>query len=558
MNRLDCVVVGYNEGDFDDYRVMCERAGPGTPEYQIMRAEHLTVDGTAMPWLDAFSRLRNRATGRTDRYHVGEVHNLAALYLTSYLRGCGLRAEPVGLYTMERERLTELLEQHPAVVAVTTTFYVNILPVAPIVELVREVSPTSHVVVGGPLVDNLLRDGLTDTAGDLLDAMGADSYIQESQGEQSLAGLCRAVTAGGDLARVPNVVHCPDGEWVRTLRRPEANDLDACSIDWTGFSPELVGATAQVRTARSCAFKCSFCDYPTRAGALSTASVDTVRRELRELAALGVGNVVFVDDTFNVPPKRFKQLCQMMIEEDLGLRWYSYFRCSNARDEESFDLAAASGCAGVFLGIESGDSQVLSAMNKLAQDSQYRTGIARLKERSITTFASIIVGFPGETERTVANTVDFLNETGPDLWRAQAWWANPRSPIFQQKELLGIEGSGYSWSHLTMSSGEAAALTDSMFDRVTESTWLPLYDFDFWSLPYLDGKGVSVHRLQPLLRIGQDLMRARNRGTDPAAVLRLEARLAEGIAALDVLPSRFRYDVAASATPGAASSGPAA
>ncbi|SDZ46987.1 p-methyltransferase [Asanoa ishikariensis] len=541
MDRLDCVVIGYNEGDFGDYQVMCERAGPGTPEYQIMRSEHLVVDGDAMPWLDAFSRLRNRSTGGTDRYHVGEVFNLAALYLTSYLRRQGLRAEPVSLFSGERDRLSALLSEKPAVIAITTTFYVNILPVGPVVELVRELSPESHIVVGGPLVDNLLLSGLTPAVEDFFYAMGADSYIQESQGEHSLAQLCHAVRAGGDLGAVDNLVHCPDDRWVRTRRRPENNDLDHCSIDWTGFSPELIGATAQVRTARSCAFKCSFCDYPTRAGALASASVDTVRTELRALAALGVRNVVFVDDTFNVPPKRFKQLCQMMIEEDLGLHWYSYFRCSNARDEESFDLAARSGCAGVFLGIESGDSDVLANMHKLAQDSQYRTGIARLKERSITTFASMIVGFPGETEKTVGNTIDFLNETAPDLWRAQAWWANPRSPVYQQKELLGIEGEGYTWSHFSMSSKEAANLTDEMFARVTESVWLPLYDFDFWSLPYLDGKGVSTPDLIRMLGTTERLIGARNGGGNARDLAALEQQLASEVAALSVAPARFSF-----------------
>ncbi|MGV9382794.1 PhpK family radical SAM P-methyltransferase [Nonomuraea sp. NPDC003707] len=541
MSELDCVVIGYNEGDFDDYRVMCERAGPGTPEYQIMRAEHLVVDGAAMPWLDAFSRLRNRGTGRADRYHVGEVFNLAALYLTSYLRRRGLRAEPVSLFTGERDRLAALLAERPAVVAITTTFYVNILPVGPVVEYIRQMSPTSHIVVGGPLIDNLCQSGVNGAVQDFFFAMGADSYIQESQGEHSLGQLCQAVRAGGDLSGVDNLIHCPEDTWVRTRRRPEANDLDACSIDWAGFSPDLIGPTAQLRTARSCAFKCSFCDYPTRAGALTTASVETVRKELRALAELGVRNVVFVDDTFNVPPKRFKQLCQMMIDEDLGLRWYSYFRCSNARDEESFDLAAASGCSGVFLGIESGDSDVLANMHKLAQDSQYRAGIARLKERGVTTFASIIVGFPGETEKTVGNTIDFLNETAPDLWRAQAWWANPRSPIYQQKELLGIEGEGYKWSHFSMTSSQAADLTDEMLDRVTESVWLPLYDFDFWSLPYLDGKGVNVRELMGLLRTSQELMGVRDRGGDPERLAALERRFAESVAVLDVAPAKFSY-----------------
>jgi anaerobic magnesium-protoporphyrin IX monomethyl ester cyclase len=539
--RLDCVVIGYNEGNFDDYRVMSERAGLGTPEFQIMRSEHLVVDDVAMPWLDAFSRLRNRADGGIGRYHVAEVFNLAALYLTSYLRKQGLSAEPISLFSGERDRLTALLAEKPAVVAITTTFYVNILPVESIVEFVRQLSPQSRIVVGGPLVDNLCRTGVTDAVQDFFFAMGADFYIQESQGERSLAQLCHAVRTGADLAAVDNLIHCPAGEWVRTRRRPESNDLDACSIDWAGFTPDLIGRTAQVRTARSCAFKCSFCDYPARAGALTSASVETVRGELRALADLGVRNVVFVDDTFNVPLKRFKQLCQMMIEEDLGLRWYSYFRCSNARDEESFDLAARSGCAGVFLGIESGDAEVLSAMHKLAQDSQYRTGIARLKERGITTFASIIVGFPGETEKSVSNTIDFLNETAPDLWRAQAWWANPRSPIFQQRELLGIEGEGYAWSHFTMNSAEAAELTDKMFESVTESVWLPLYDFDFWSLPYLSGKGVPMPELMRLLRTSQKWIGARNRGGGRDELAAMESQFAKSVATLSVEPAKYTF-----------------
>ena len=543
MADLACVVIGYNEGDFEDYRTMCRRAGPGSPEWQIFDTEHLVVDGRPMPWLEAFSRFRRRATGRPDRYHVGEVCNLAAVYLSNFLRRHGLHAEPVSLFSAEGDHLAALLSDRPAVVAVTTTFYVNILPVRPIVDFVRRLSPTSHVVVGGPLIDNLCLGGISDTVQDLLFAMGADSYVQESQGERTLVDVCRAIRAGRSLTDVDNVIHCPDGSWTLTRRRLENNCLDESSIDWTGFDSTMIGATAQVRTARSCAFRCSFCDYPARAGRLATASTDTVRRELRALAWQGVRNVVFVDDTFNVPEARFKELCRMIIEEDLGLRWYSYFRCSNARDDECFDLAARSGCAGVFLGIESGDDSVLANMHKLAQDSQYRTGIGQLKERGITTFASIIVGFPGESEATVANTVDLLNETGPDFWRAQPWWANPRSPVYADKDRYGIRGEGYHWSHDTMTAEEAASLTDEMFHRVTGSVWLPLYDFDFWSLPYLAGKGVGVAPLKSLLRTTQELMSAAKDGRDRERVA-LDRQLAAAVAALDVDSARFRLATA--------------
>jgi radical SAM PhpK family P-methyltransferase len=543
MPDLDCVVIGYNEGDFNDYRLMCERSGTASPEWQIYRKEHLEIDGRPMPWMDALSTLRNRVTGRGDRYHVGEVFNLASLYLANSLRRHGIRTDAISLFGAEQERLAEMLARRPAVVAITTTFYVNILSVIPVVEFVRRHAPGAHIVIGGPLIDNLCLDGITDEVQDLFHGMGADSYVRESQGEHALAEVCRTVMAGKPLDGVANLITCPDGvDWVANRRKPEANDLDACAIDWSSFTPEQIGATAQTRTARSCAFKCSFCDYPTRAGALTTASVETVRKELRAMAELGVRNLVFVDDTFNVPPKRFKELCRMMIEEDLGITWYSYFRCSNARDEETFDLAAASGCRGVFLGIESGDMDILANMNKLAQDSQYRAGIARLKERGITTFASIIVGFPGENERTMQNTIDFVNETAPTFWRAQPWWGNPRSPVYKNKELYGIEGFAYDWSHATMDSREAAQWCDTMFDRVTESVWLPLYDFDFWSLPYLDGKGLGVDQLVPLLQISQDLMRERDGANpDPVRLAALNGQLAKGVAALDLAPARFSY-----------------
>ena len=543
MEPLDCVVIGYNEGDFQDYRAMCQGSGAGSPTLQIYSKEYLEVDGLPMSWMDGLSGLRNKVTGRNDRYHVGEVHNLAGLYLSSFLRKAGLTAEAISLFTAEQARLADLLTRRPLVVAVTTTFYVNIMPVLPVVDFIRKYSPETHIVVGGPLIDNLCADGVGGMTQDLFHGMGADSYIVESQGEAALAELCQALKGNRPLEGIANLVTCSDdGTWNVGPRTPEANSLDRCVVDWSGFSSEQIGVTAQTRTARSCAFKCSFCDYPMRAGALTTASVETVRQEIRALAELGVKNLVFVDDTFNVPPKRFKELCKMMAEEDLGLNWYSYFRCSNARDDETFDLAQKSGCRGVFLGIESGDATILANMNKLAQDDQYRHGIARLKERGITTFASIIVGFPGENDRTMQNTIDFINETAPTFWRAQPWWGNPRSPVYEKKDVYGIQGEAYNWSHLTMTSREAANWCDVMFEKVTESVWLPLYDFDFWALPYLEGKGLGVEELVPILRISQSIMRERDSASpDAARLTHLNDELFRAVAAVDMAPARFSF-----------------
>ena len=123
------------------------------------------------------------------------------------------------------------------------------------------------------------------------------------------------------------------------------------------------------------------------------------RRALEVVGALPQ-HVVFIDDTFNVPLPRFKDICRMMIKNDYQFNWFSYFRCSNS-DEEAIDLMAQSGCKGVFLGIESGSPAILKNMTKAATPEKYVEGMKLLHQHNIMTFGSFIIGFPGETDETV-------------------------------------------------------------------------------------------------------------------------------------------------------------
>jgi p-methyltransferase len=220
-----------------------------------------------------------------------------------------------------------------------------------------------------------------------------------------------------------------------------------------------------------------------------------------------VEHLVFVDDTFNVPIPRFKDLCRMMIDNDFGFRWYSFFRCSAAKDPEIYSLMAASGCQAVFLGIESGDEQVLGNMVKTSTVDQYRRGIERLHDNGIMTFASFICGFPGETDRSVQNTIDFINENQPTFFRAELWFYNHRSPIHREAEKFQLTGQGYEWRHATMSVHEASDAAEDVFRQASGSIWMPGYNYDFWALPYLLGKGLTVDQIKQFHIIVRRLMK---------------------------------------------------
>jgi len=146
-------------------------------------------------------------------------------------------------------------------------------------------------------------------------------------------------------------------------------------------------------------------------------------------------------------------------------------------------------------------------MKKVATPEQYLRGMKFLNASGIMTFASLIVGFPGETERSVENTIQLLQDAGPTFFRGEIWYNNPRAPIYSKsKDVHNINGFGYKWRHNTMDWEQGCEMVLKLFNTVSNSTWLPMYDFDFWILPYLEGKGLTVDQIKNFVGACGDLL----------------------------------------------------
>jgi radical SAM PhpK family P-methyltransferase len=510
--QLDCVLIGYNDIPFNRYESFLRKYGEGSEAYRDLKFSFVELDGEKLDYIALLNyayRLANQ-DGRlpsTDVFKSGDIPNLAAVYLTNFLKKRDFQVKYINLFQHEKEELAEYLAEEPLCVAITTTFYVINQPVNELVEFIREQNSRVKIVVGGPLIANHARNYEGHSFRTAVEDMGADIYVIEGQGELTLANILSCLKNGGKLSDVPNIIYFEDGQPQRTKTVPENNSLDENYIDWHSFKDQDLGHTIQTRTARSCAFKCSFCNYPTRAGALTLANLDTIEKELDSIRALGnVKNVVFIDDTFNVPFPRFKDICRLMIRKNYQFNWFSYFRCSNS-DEEAISLMAQSGCAGVFLGIESGSPRILENMSKAATIEKYAQGIELLRRYNIMTFGSFITGFPGETAETVAETSRFIKSTKPDYFRAQIWYCEPGTPIQREREQRKIDGVGFVWSHETMDSLEAMDQIDNMFLTIDESVWLPQWSFDFWTIPYLTGKGITLEKFKQFMIAAHKILR---------------------------------------------------
>lgn len=515
---LDCLLIGHYDVDLAMHANLLRAMGEDNGAYRDLRLAFVRHGGRPQTCMDMLNEFHphGRAAGGRGLFNTDFLWPAIA-YLGSYLYRRGFTFDYVNAPHLELDELAAKLREDVRTVAITTTLYVSPQPILELVAFVRRHNPAAKIVVGGPYVANQAQLGDDDSFQDITAFLGADYYVVNQEGEFALGELLGALRAGREPSDVKNLAYWNGAHFVRTESVTERNELADEPVLYDLFGEHGPGRFMSVRTAKSCPYACAFCGFPQRAGKYTYLGVDLVERELDALHASGVDTVTFLDDTFNVPKERFKEILRLMIRKNYGFRWNSFYR-SDQGDAEAIRLMGESGCEGVFLGVESGSDEMLRRMNKTARRSHFVAAIPQLRDAGIWVHANLIVGFPAETDATVADTVSLLEETEPDSYRAQLWYADPVTPIWKQREVYGLTGSGFTWSHDTMDSQTACDLVEMLFAREMSSVWLPQQGFEQWSAFYLKRHGMTTERIKTFIRLFNTAVKRQLQQTDSDSV----------------------------------------
>jgi radical SAM PhpK family P-methyltransferase len=497
----DCLILGFNDTSFEEYVKMLRSMGTDSGAYRDLNLAFINYDNKPQRSMDILNHFYfEESVGKYKPFHNGDFLWPVITYLGTYLSRRGFDFDYINLPHVERDRLDEKLKRKDLLtIAITTTLYVSPQPILDLISFIKQRNDTAKIIVGGPYVSNQAKmtDGLS--LQQMFRYLGADIYVLSTEGELALVNILKALKTGSGLDQVENIAYNDGRRFVFTERSTESNPLEENMVDYTLFPKEEIDQFVTLRTAKSCPFACAFCGFPQRAGKYTYTGVDLVEQELNSIRDLGsVTTLTFIDDTFNVPKGRFKDILRMMIKNRYGFKWNSYLRSDHA-DEEAIELMGEAGCEGVFLGVESGSDIMLEKMNKSSRRKDYLRVIPQLRDAGISQYTSIIVGFPGETYETVQETISFLEEAAPTFFRAQLWYCDPTTPIWNEREKYGVKGSAFNWSHDTMDVKTACDLIDRIFLSVENSTWLPQNGFEQWSTFYLQRKGMGLDRIKAFL-----------------------------------------------------------
>ncbi|MBK9365174.1 MAG: radical SAM protein [Deltaproteobacteria bacterium] len=352
----------------------------------------------------------------------------------------------------------------PLVLA-STTLLRDLSELGPLAALIKR--PHNRVVVGGALV-SMLADRWPGVPGVDLAAAGDGERLVPALVAWAKGGFTQLTPPAG--GRVEG-----DGALLRAGPMPSKSLDEWPSPDWR-VAERLHGRAfpfIHYESVRGCPYRCAFCNYPflfddTRFRLRSAARV---AQDWCIAASRGVRWISCLDSLFTLPPKRLDELTERLIAEGKPVDWLCYARADDLTDPKRVRRLRDAGCRQVQIGVESGSAEILHHMNKRTTPEVNARALQVCRDEGLTTVITLVVGFPGETHATLADTRALLKEAPPDFFFVAPFSVkSPLIPILSEKSRAEHElvtdsdptSAFPAWRHRTMNTLDAIEHADAL------------------------------------------------------------------------------------------------
>ncbi|MGB9721446.1 MAG: B12-binding domain-containing radical SAM protein [bacterium] len=234
--------------------------------------------------------------------------------------------------------------------------------------------------------------------------------------------------------------------------------------------------TSMVQTTRGCPFDCNFCSVTKFfGGKFRTRPVECVIKEIRSLKSKFVG---FSDDNIFGNRIYARKLFNALKYE--GIIWMAQSSINIADDPELLHLAARSGCKGLFIGLESADSESLVQMHKgFLKPHKFGDNIARLHEEGIGVMGAFVLGSDNEDTSIFQKTLDFAKKIKLDLAQFSILTPYPGTAIFNK---LMKENRIFNFDWAKYDAGNAVfkplKMSAEKLKEEVDKLWRDFYRFD--------------------------------------------------------------------------------
>ncbi|MCJ7616579.1 MAG: B12-binding domain-containing radical SAM protein [Desulfobacterales bacterium] len=320
----------------------------------------------------------------------------------------------------DREKvLNDAREFNPDLIVVDSNFS-SLSNDIQVTRLLKENIKNSITVLVGPPVSQFPYMILDDGGVDIIAKFEYDFTIKE---------LAEAIDQGNTFTNIKGISYKENGKKIHNPNREFSSsaDLDKMPFVSKVYKEHLnikdyslsqsLYPEVQIFTGRGCPNRCTFCSWPVTlmGNKYRTRSVENIVDEfeyiLEELPE--VREIFIEDDTFTINKKLVSAFCEEIQRRKIDIAW-----SCNARADLDYNTMKAmkdAGCRLIIVGYESGSDEILKTIKKGVGTEQMKVFTNDAKKAGLLVHGDFIIGLPGETKDTAAQTLKFIKELKPNL-----------------------------------------------------------------------------------------------------------------------------------------------
>lgn len=337
--------------------------------------------------------------------------------------------------------------------ATTLAFGTHVTPIPK--ETLRAYPALDMVLVGEP--DLTIRDLLDHLEGKL---ESRPEPIQKLFASEPMYRPAVMPDGGVNMGAIKGIAWRHHDEVVINLTRPFFPNMDDLPhplhelLPWEKYRMPLIkGPFTFIVTSRGCPAGCTYCiKHVSYQFSVRLRSPERIMEELWILKKMGLNNIHMYSDLFTVNREQVINLCKLMIEQNINIKWTCNSRVDYV-DEEMLQLMGKAGNWLISWGIESGNEQILRHARKGAYPDKAERALKWARAAGIKNWGYFIIGLPGETEETIRQTIDFSKKLPLDIALFHVAAPYPGTPFFFEVVQNGWFRPGTRWENVDMDKG---------------------------------------------------------------------------------------------------------
>ena len=272
------------------------------------------------------------------------------------------------------------------------------------------------------------------------------------------------VVEGCSPDKVGNLTWRDDGRIIQNKVRPlldtkELDDLPFVTgfyqrhVDMKNYrQPMELHPLVDLFTGRGCCWgRCTYCLWVHSFIPGSVYNTRSIGNVMDEFAFVlknmkDVKEIFIQDDT--LPRKRAEELSKAILENGFDMSWSCYVR--GDLDYKTLSLMKKAGCRTLHVGYESASKTVLKNSKKGLSPERMSKFTEDAKKAGLKIHGDFLIGLPGETKKTVRETIEWAKRLDPDTAQFSLINIYPNTPLYEYLEQNGFVKDGEpSYPHLT-------------------------------------------------------------------------------------------------------------